>query len=328
MRLLFCSPADSKVLCGFIVSFLAPTVADRQRALCYTSWPPLLSCKCFIISVFPTLDFNWLCDSLLVLLRLYHSYRIIALGLHTSFNASCLSAWISLFFDIDLLTLDCSFSDLPIHLFSFFSFLHLNHSIRPAARSMIWFTKSAFVFFPFSVLFLCSVLCRVLLGFVSLLLAFGIDGMDFFLMGYMGWYQIRLDSSASRSNHLLLLRFFKITFVMALSAFFASIIIEHPRITTNACRCAQICSTHDQLSTLRLSPLVWQLAGLQCTWHYLGGSWSNIWNFSYVRTEYMYVCLCMYACSRCSTMIPSCRRFSFWAATGFLHKSCCATSTA
>lgn len=67
----------------------------------------------------------------------YHSYRIIALGLHTSFNASCLSAWISLFFDIDLLTLDCSFSDLPIHLFSFFSFLHLNHSIRPAARSMI-----------------------------------------------------------------------------------------------------------------------------------------------------------------------------------------------
>ena len=122
MRLLFCSPADSKVLCGFIVSFLAPTVADRQRALCYTSWPPLLSCKCFIISVFPTLDFNWLCDSLLVLLRLYHSYRIIALGLHTSFNASCLSAWISLFFDIDLLTLDCSFSDLPIHLFSFFLF--------------------------------------------------------------------------------------------------------------------------------------------------------------------------------------------------------------
>ena len=71
MRLLFCSPADSKVLCGFIVSFLAPTVADRQRALCYTSWPPLLSCKCFIISVFPTLDFNWLCDSLLVLLRLF-----------------------------------------------------------------------------------------------------------------------------------------------------------------------------------------------------------------------------------------------------------------
>lgn len=168
--LLFCSQADSKVLCGFIVPFwrLRLRIVNGPCAI-------RVDLLYFPVSVsfqlYPTLNFNWPCVTVsLYYYVFYHSYRIIALGLYMSFNASCLSAWIFLFFDIDLLTLDCSFSDLLIYfLHSFHSYtLIIRYDLPPDPWSdlpkvLLYFF---FSFFPF---YLCArfsvVSCWVLFHF-------------------------------------------------------------------------------------------------------------------------------------------------------------------
>lgn len=102
-------------------------------------------------------------------------------------------------------------------------------------------------------------------------------------------------------------------------AYFPCIILQYPRITANACRCAQITSTHDQLdpSALPLSD-----SWLVCSAPDIisGRPWSNIWNFSYVC-----VCVCMFKLVFDHDTIS--QMLLFLGSHRVLHKSCRATST-
>ena len=67
-------------------------------------------------------------------------------------------------------------------------------------------------------------------------------------------------------------------------AYFPCIILQYPRITANACRCAQITSTHDQLGPSALSPC------LTAGWFAVHLTLSRV---DRGRTSGTFVCVCM-----------------------------------
>ena len=190
------------------------------------------------------------------------------------------------FFFSSISTLWRSIARLATCRFIFFHFFHsytliIRYDLPPDPWSDLPKVLLCFSFLFFYVVSMFGLLlCCVGFGFTFTGVWHRRDG---FFMGYMGWYQIRLDSSTSRSNHLLLLR---------ISKLFSSCVfpLYYTTVPKNNSKCMSLCPNQFCAWSIRPfgSPLVWQLADLQCTWHYLG------WTVVEHLELFVCVCICMH----------------------------------